>query len=753
MNNFEEVQLKVSEAAKFLAPLPPIYRFVASNPLEGLVDFPFSEALELSQQLFTSHNCGEEHCLPETLSDLIDDRHPKLGFLSRLNRKIVRYCGAYCDKTQAQWSMEKSGGLLHSWRKIVQHDLSLGKRWKLLLSEELPQGPADALSFLLHAIGVEEAEYTVYLRRHLFQLPGWASHLKWRESHGDDGVLTEYLAIRLFYELALSHTIVSKMYRVDERPWLQLGLFLNKNFDYCRHGHSANEQSAPDQGSPEAIYQSRLIHQIREAKIHGSSAQMDPDVQLTFCLDVREERFRRALESIGGHRYSTYGVAGFFGVPMRFLESGSHMERELCPIIIKPLQCVHEVSDSESLNSQQALTTFAIMLQKKLKSNLAGAFGFVDIAGPVYALSLFMKVFFPGLMKKANQRLHKRDSKAPLTHLDSTGFSLPERVSMAGNLLKSIGLTENFAKTVVFCGHESSSSNNPYSSALECGACGGNSGRYNARVLADMLNENDVREGLAGFGISIPKTTHFVGAVHNTATDSVKLFTGSAPATHKSAIEQLEADLALTGDVTREERTGLLPQTLLHAFSKPESRSCDPAQVMPELGLLGNRALVVGPRSLTSSLNLEGQVFLHSYEWRQDTDGKVLQSIVAGAVMVASGINMQYYTSAINNAAFGSGNKVTLNPFGGIGVTQGLRGDLKIGLTEQSVMVQDNVPQTTPMRLLLIIQSPLAVIEQALKANPDAAKLVKNEWVNLVVIAPESGEFLRADGLDCWKAV
>jgi uncharacterized protein YbcC (UPF0753/DUF2309 family) len=753
MSNFDEMHVIVAEAAKILAPLPPIYRFVASNPLEGLVDLPFSEALQLSQQLFTAPDCGDENCLPETLSDLIDGRNKKLGFLSRLNRKVVRYCGAYCDKTQAQWSMEKSGGLLHSWRKIVQHDLSVGKRWKQLLSNELPHNPADALSFLLHSIGVEEVEYKQYLRRHLFQLPGWASHLKWRENHGEDGLLTEYLAIRLFYELTLSHSIVSKMYGVYEKPWLQLGPFLNKNFDCCRPGHSENEQTALDQGSLEAVYQSRLIHQIREARTHGAGAQTEPDVQLAFCIDVREERFRRALESIGGHRYSTLGVAGFFGVPMRFLESGSHMERELCPIIIKPVRCVHEVSDSESLDSQQALTASAIMLQKKLKSNLAGAFGFVDIAGPVYALSLFMKIFFPGLLNKADQRLHKRDSKAPLTHLDSTGFSLSERVSMAANLLKSIGLTENFAKTVVFCGHESSSSNNPYSSALECGACGGNSGRYNARVLADMLNETDVREGLASVGIFIPKTTHFVGAVHNTAVDSVKLFASKAPATHKLAIEQLEADLALAGDATREERLELLPQTLLRAFNKPESRSSDPAQVLPELGLLGNRALVVGPRSLTASLNLEGQVFLHSYEWQKDTDGTVLQSIVGGAVMVASGINMQYYTSALNNAAFGSGNKVTLNPYGGIGVTQGLQGDLKIGLTEQSVMVQDNLPQTSPMRLLLVIQSPLAVIEQTLKAVPGAAKLVKNQWVNLVAIDPTSGEFFQADGLDCWKAV
>jgi uncharacterized protein YbcC (UPF0753/DUF2309 family) len=71
---------------------------------------------------------------------------------------------------------------------------------------------------------------------------------------------------------------------------------------------------------------------------------------------------------------------------------------------------------------------------------------------------------------------------------------------------------------------------------------------------------------------------------------------------------------------------------------------------------------------------------LHSYEWRKDTDGSVLQGIVAGAVLV-----------------------------------------------------------------------PLAVIGQALKANPDAAKLVKTERVRLVAIDPESGKFLQADELDAGR--
>ncbi len=62
-----------------------------------------------------------------------------------------------------------------------------------------------------------------------------------------------------------------------------------------------------------------------------------------------------------------------------------------------------------------------------------------------------------------------------------------------------------FAPLVLLAGHGAQVVNNAHASALHCGACGGQTGEVSARTLAGLLNEPEVREGLAAEGVVIPR--------------------------------------------------------------------------------------------------------------------------------------------------------------------------------------------------------------------------------------------------------
>jgi hypothetical protein len=171
------------------------------------------------------------------------------------------------------------------------------------------------------------------------------------------------------------------------------------------------------------------------------------------------------------------------------------------------------------------------------------AFSFVEVAG-VTALGGLWQWLRPA-------RPGARDDLAglPARYRDAVpaaaGGPDPGRQGgLAARVLHAMGWTE-VAPLVLLAGHGSQSANNAHAAALDCGACCGQTGEVNARTLAHLLNENEVRRGLLEQQIFIPEDSHFLAVLHNTTTDEIEAFDlDLLPAAARSRWQALQPVLA-----------------------------------------------------------------------------------------------------------------------------------------------------------------------------------------------------------------
>ncbi len=296
---------------------------------------------------------------------------------------------------------------------------------------------------------------------------------------------------------------------------------------------------------------------------------------------------------------------------------------------------------------------------------------------------------------------------------------------------------------MLLAGHGATVANNPHASGLQCGACGGYSGEVNARLLASLLNDPEVRTGLLPRGIEIPDDTLFVGARHDTTTDDVTLYANDHTSTaHAPDLKQTEIWLANAGKLARSERALRLPRAT--AGDSIVRRSHDWAETRPEWGLASCKAFIAAPRGRTASKSLEGRAFLHDYDWTADTSFSVLELILTAPVVVASWISLQYYGSTVAPEIFGGGNKLLHNVTGGIGVVEGNGGLLRAGLPWQSV--QDGKQYIhEPLRLTVCIEAPRGAMSEILTRHPAVRDLFDHRWMHLFG--------LDAEGRMAWRYI
>ncbi|MBX6351911.1 MAG: DUF2309 domain-containing protein [Thermoflavifilum sp.] len=710
---------------------------------------------------------------------LVTDASPDLA--RRLTLLTIRWCKLFLDRGQAAWRLPgRDAGLYGAWRRLASADPGLTRRERRRMGP-LPEDPALAVREGLGHLGVPRDAAVDYLRAHLAALPGWVGLLRW-EGHeaGDElGFVVDYLALRISLERILNgerraFAAVDPVHHAEAVVPLLSALVQHAQMTPARW-----------ETLPRALRRQTLaaLHQflragrwqvwleawedsygevLRERMTSGRWPSLDaPIAQLLFCIDVRSERFRRRIEAAGP--FETYGCAGFYNLPMRTRDLDSPYAHPSCPAIVTPVVEVQEVLPQPALARQRSRRN-ALRLPgdvfKKVKQHVVAALALPELSGPWLGLYAIARTLAPGsagyvLHQAANALERPRGTEAVIERTASPeaevengvlplGFTVSEMVDIAGGLLRSIGLT-SFAPLVVVCGHESRSANNAHAASLDCGACGGAAGRWNARVFAAICNRKDVRTRLAAeYDIEIPEDTVFVAAEHITTTDTLEwLDVPPLPSRAQTAWLMLRQALHEVQRETTAERLRELPDPWPRASAEEAAlrRAGDWSEVRPEWGLAGNFAFVVGRRQLTQGHAWDGRVFLHSYDWRLDPDGDRLAAIVAGPVTVAQWINLQYYASTVSPDVYGSGSKTTQTVTCGIGVMQGNGSDLLAGLPWQSVAADDRTLQHAPLRLWVVVEAPDGVIERLLERDPAFRRKVAGGWLRLASIDPVSGHW------------
>lgn len=661
-----------------------------------------------------------------------------------VTHQVSQFFAAYFDRGQASWGMATDQDLYGAWLDTVRHERGIGLLMGVSgigrLFDQLPGDRDQLLHQALHALGIPSISRQDYLEALLLSINGWASwcaYLRWQErlenpaGDGDEHLLG-LLAIRLAWEwVLLRHTEQEGMahaWRGNVESWKPLRKLSRDSMRLDWIWQRALEMSVQDQ------LVSRLSMPVPEI-----SAKATPAVRAFFCIDVRSEIFRRALERVDP-RIRTGGFAGFFGLPISYHGTGLDGARPQLPGLLSPSLSVEDCCGEGSgachaIGHKRRERLSMGSLTGHLRTAGTAFFSYVEAAGLLYGFKLIKDGLLGGTKAHSQPGLKEREAARLKPRL--AGCSTIERVGLAARILRAMSLTADFPELVLLAGHGSRSDNNPHAAGLDCGACCGQTGEVNARALAGLLNDACVREGLAGEGILIPESTHFIAGLHNTTTDEVQLFDLEEAAPDlREPIERLQRWLEEAGDRARSERAGALDLPakrggLLDTFRR---RTRDWSQVRPEWGLANNSSFIVAPRERTAHLDLGGRSFLHDYDWRRDEGFEVLELIMTAPMVVTHWINMQYYASTVDNKRYGSGNKVLHNVVGGtIGVFEGNGGDLRTGLPMQSLH-NGKSWMHQPVRLNVFIQAPRHAVDEVIAKHEAVRHLVMNRWIHLYLL-------------------
>ena len=496
------VREAIESACKRIAPTWPLDEFIAVNPYWGVVGEEIqtaackiesysgsrmvmprsyyrdqwsagsfraedlSEALDRSGESLTmsellSEFDGEAKAVPQIplATRIADSRRDLLHGMSItdfVTHNMSQHCASYFDHCQSSWETQHKTDLYQSWLHHAMTDMSprllMGIPGVRRYARSLPGEPFNMIEQVLQTLPVPRAEWESYLTALLMSMNGWASwcaYERWQAqlSQKHDDHIVQLLAIRLAWEhFVYLHLLDAQGVVAWRDAWDGIS----------RWRATTDQPRSLDwifQEAMEIAYQKKLCRSMRTGAHLSTLDYRDVTaVQAVFCIDVRSEVFRRALEACST-TIQTLGFAGFFGLPIAYAELGNQKARPQLPGLLAPKLRVTDSTGSPAedrqLTNRRLRGFYLRSTWKDFRSAATSTFTFVESCGLFFAGSL-IKNTLPCLNRLLTQRRKAGCNPSSLrpcivTANADASPTVNDLCSLITGILTNMSLREGFA--------------------------------------------------------------------------------------------------------------------------------------------------------------------------------------------------------------------------------------------------------------------------------------------------------------------
>ncbi|MBL7943509.1 MAG: DUF2309 family protein, partial [Flavobacteriales bacterium] len=501
----------------------PIREFIHHNTLHGFQDLKFFEAIFKASAIF-----GYQPTMPlRDFRTLFQKGRIKNDVLLRViaeskgSDSVSHWMHRLIEKNYDDHREPRIGNLRAEWQHVyrIQPDNYVHPLLFRIVCAYLDQGvslerfPADGNGFLTSIRGIERKSWVSFFRtdevRKLFLDGNFALTSLLHKVVGDERYFEQYLFDQQFAHPGWSGMVNAVEHRpstlMDPRPvslreFIELELLLELDLLVSRFGNNWKPLAAYNLPDPVDLFVPAPDNELNEVLtlwqtsfewsyyddvISGLFAGIEankpdngsPNFQALFCIDERECSLRRHLES-GPLKCQTFGTPGFFGVEFYFRQAYANHYDKLCPAPVFPKYLICEEVNGKHRSGELLYTDHAHRLLGGWLTTLTLGFA----AGIKLGRNLFRPKMSPAI-SDAFAHMHAA-GKLQIEFVEGTenvdglqlGFRVEEMAFRVENVLRSIGLIDNFARFVYLVAHGSSSANNPHHSAHDCGACSGRPG-------------------------------------------------------------------------------------------------------------------------------------------------------------------------------------------------------------------------------------------------------------------------------------